>query len=52
MARGLTICGTDSLVVALGLTTGGTEAQSLCSLWDLGSLTRDQTHSLCKEVSS
>ena len=38
---------TDSLFAVQGLSSCSTQAELLCGMWDLSSLTRDQTHVLC-----
>ena len=40
-------CGARTLVVAHELCSYGMRAQLLCGMWDLSSLTRDQTHIPC-----
>ena len=37
----------DSLLAVQGLSSCSTQAELLCDMWDLSSLTRDQTHVLC-----
>ena len=37
----------DSLFAVQGLSSYSTQAELLCGMWDLSSLTRDRTHVLC-----
>ena len=37
----------DSLLVVQGLSSCSTQAELLCGMWDLSSLTRDRSHVLC-----
>ena len=43
----LSLWHTDSLFAVQGLSSCSTQAELLCGMWDLSSLTRHRTHVLC-----